>query len=189
MGGVSLYKNSATIQLGYDLHHSGPLSPDAYSAILCHEVGHLLGGRPFLGNGKGPQWVSDTPSASEGQSDYFSSLACMKKIFAKDAKETVMNFDVTPEVKGSCKAKFPKIQDQNICQRSIRAGYELMDFIISVFEKYQPGTILPRPNMNIPEGAGLSVGRLYPSFQCRFDTIKAGALNEKRPACWYNESL
>lgn len=185
VGSVSLYKNKAQVELGYDLHRNRRMKPDAYMAVLCHEVGHVLGGSPYSKSGKGPQWESDIPSSSEGQSDYFSSLACLKKVFAVDTKETPMQFEVSADVKKKCMTEYSTIKEQNICQRSIRAGYDLMDFIISVFEKHSNGVVMPRPNMDVAEGKGLSVGTLYASFQCRYDTIKAGALNEKQPDCWY----
>ena len=62
-GGASLYKDSASIQLGYDLHHFSQMTPDAYLAILCHETGHLLGGPPYFQNGPSQQISSSYKQA------------------------------------------------------------------------------------------------------------------------------
>lgn len=48
------------------------LTPSALMLLLCHELGHFLGGPPLKSrNG----W-----SSTEGQSDYYSSVECMKEI-------------------------------------------------------------------------------------------------------------
>ena len=186
--GVSLYADHAQIEIGSDFHRDPAMTPDAYLAMLCHEVGHVLGGKPYSENSlnSSPQWVSKIPSSSEGQSDYFSSLACMKKVFADSTPGTVTDFAVTPRVKGLCISQYPKILDQNICQRSVKSGFELMHFIASIYERFNSNGDIPTLAMDKPEERGLSWGRLYPSIQCRFDTILAGALNQPRPDCWFD---
>ncbi len=185
--GVSLYKTEAHIGVGADLHRNPNITPDAYLAMLCHEVGHLLGGKPYSANTlkPSPQWVSNTPSSSEGQSDYFSSLACMKKVFAETTPATVADFAVTPKIKNLCERQYPKLLDQNICKRSINAGYDLMLYISSIYTSFGPVTDFLKLEMDASEGRGLSAKGMYPSLQCRFDTIVAGALNRKQPDCWF----
>ncbi len=185
--GVSLYKDRAHIEMGSDLHRNSAMTPDAYLAMLCHEVGHVLGGKPYSQNTLKPsaQWVSNTPSSSEGQSDYFSSLICMKKVFADNMPTDFTEFSVTPRIKDLCVSQYSKVLDQNICQRSVKSGFELMFFISSIYDQFGPNAVMPRADMNLTEGRGLSVGQLYPSLQCRFDTILAGALNMTRPDCWF----
>ena len=46
------------------------LTPDALILLLCHELGHLLGGDPKKSRGG---W-----SSTEGQADYFSSSECVR---------------------------------------------------------------------------------------------------------------
>jgi hypothetical protein len=48
------------------------LTPEALKLLLCHEVGHLLGGAPLKSrNG----W-----SSTEGQADFFSSASCARNL-------------------------------------------------------------------------------------------------------------
>ncbi len=185
--GVSLYKAEAHIGVGADLHRNPNINPDAYLAMLCHEVGHLLGGKPYSANTMkpSPQWASNTPSSSEGQSDYFSSLVCMKKVFAETNASKIVDIAVTPKIKNLCERQYPKILDQNICKRSIKAGYDLMLYISSIYSSFGPLTDFLKMEMDASEGRGLSVGQMYPSLQCRFDTIVAGALNRNQPDCWF----
>lgn len=46
---------------------------DGFRMVICHEIGHHLGGFPNEG------WAS-----YEGQSDYYATHACAKKIMSKD---------------------------------------------------------------------------------------------------------
>lgn len=65
-------ENEISIEiLGGMLFHQ-KMKPDVLKLLLCHEVGHLLGGPPLKArNG----W-----SSTEGQADYFSSSVCIKKL-------------------------------------------------------------------------------------------------------------
>lgn len=57
------------------------LTPAALTLLLCHELGHFLGGPPLKSrNG----W-----SSTEGQSDYFSTSECMKEIGDTDEAEFI----------------------------------------------------------------------------------------------------
>ncbi len=185
--GVSLYKDQAHIGAGVDLHRDPDMTPDAYIAMLCHEVGHLLGGKPYSKNTlkPSPEWVSTTPSSSEGQSDYFSSLRCMKKVFSKNTSTSVAVFGVTPKIRNLCVRQYSKILDQIICQRSIKAGFDLMSYISAIYTRFGKTADFIKLDMDASEGSGLSVGRMYPTLQCRYDTILAGALNRKQPHCWF----
>lgn len=49
------------------------MTKDAFTVVLCHELGHHLGMSPLY-SGWG-EWA-----ATEGQSDYFATLRCMKKL-------------------------------------------------------------------------------------------------------------
>jgi hypothetical protein len=48
---------------------------DGFALVVCHEIGHHLGGYPF----------TSTWAANEGQSDYFATQACAKKLWGSDA--------------------------------------------------------------------------------------------------------
>jgi hypothetical protein len=46
-------------------------TPDGFAEVICHEIGHHLGGAPKY---SGMDWA-----AVEGQADYFATLKCMHK--------------------------------------------------------------------------------------------------------------
>ncbi len=49
------------------------MTKNSFLAVLCHEIGHHLGGQPRYG--RGSEWAS-----VEGQSDYYATLSCMKRL-------------------------------------------------------------------------------------------------------------
>ena len=53
------------------------MSVDAYAALVCHEIGHLIGGAPYQ-TIPGAEW-----SSSEGQSDFFAASVCLPRYYAK----------------------------------------------------------------------------------------------------------
>ncbi len=48
------------------------MTPDAFRIVICHELGHILGGAPKKGPG---HWAS-----IEGQADYYSTAKCMRRV-------------------------------------------------------------------------------------------------------------
>jgi hypothetical protein len=73
--GVSLYENSFRLMILGGTTRIKGLTPDAYAAIVCHELGHVIGGYP-LQTIAFAEW-----SSSEGQSDFFAANICLPKYF------------------------------------------------------------------------------------------------------------
>ncbi len=57
---------------------------DSLSLIICHEIGHFLGGSPkkLRGRSTKKSW-----SSAEGQADYYATAFCLKKVFMRIPKE------------------------------------------------------------------------------------------------------
>jgi hypothetical protein len=66
-------------------------TPDAFAMVLCHEIGHHLGGAPKVG-GFMQKWASN-----EGQSDYFAGLKCLRLAFENDDNEEIVSKMQIPE--------------------------------------------------------------------------------------------
>ena len=60
------------------------VTDDAFALVVCHELGHHLGGAPKVG-GLMMRWASN-----EGQSDYFASLKCFRKVYESDNNEAII---------------------------------------------------------------------------------------------------
>lgn len=73
---VTKNENQIVIQVwGGMLGHEN-LDENAFKLLLCHEIGHVLGGAPLKSKGG---W-----SSTEGQSDYFTGLECAHKLGLND---------------------------------------------------------------------------------------------------------
>jgi len=133
--------------------------------IMCHELGHHLGGSPFASrNG----W-----SSTEGQSDYWSTLQCFRNIYQKFTHLTVSN-----EAQEFC---------QNAQEVSTEYCLQAAEGSLRISRFYaQNQRFAGYPELNRQELAMVTrIHYGYPNPQCRLDTLKAGILEIERPQCWY----
>lgn len=135
------------------------------SLILCHELGHHLGGKPTA--------ARDGWSACEGQADYWSSFTCIKE-FSDLLKDIV----VSREALGWCEKNF-SVPEKN-CGKFAQTALNVTRF----YGKFQPSgySNLEALDLNITSRTFFG----HPSPQCRLDTLMAGYLLKERPQCWYN---
>jgi len=144
----------------------------AFTLTACHEIGHILGGKPMV------KIPSLSHMSSEGQSDYFASTECMKKYDLKFGIEEAQNVD--PFITSLCYDKFSDEKEFETCLKIAAAGISLsrnLSLLSGVDEAHAD-----TPSHDIVKA---TIFDSYPSVQCRLDTFIAGALSEKRPACWY----
>ncbi len=73
--GVSLFENNFRLMILGGTTRVKGLTPDAYAAIVCHELGHVIGGSPFQ-TIQFAEW-----SSAEGQSDFFAANVCLPRYF------------------------------------------------------------------------------------------------------------
>lgn len=172
---------------GYARHKF--MTKDAYLSVICHEIGHHLGGFP--------KKSSNSWSSSEGQADYFSTLKCMKEILRRDSENLSMGRKlekVLPEdVQKQCQFQFPNLNDYYICLRSSKAAEE-HGIVIAEMKGETAAVSLMTPSSEAHSVTNLK----YPSSQCRVDTKYQGALcnvqtsspldnaDEMKGACHFN---
>ncbi len=170
------------------------VSKDAFAMVVCHELGHHIGGIPT----KGDRWAS-----SEGQSDYFASLKCMRKLIKNESspllggsnkkEETKSPLKEAPIfVKKRCEVNFKvDSEDYNICVRSALAGFNLATLLNSPSQAkliggagqgfLNPGGSAPAKELSFETPDTRVVSRNdpnHPAAQCRLDTYFQGALCE-----------
>lgn len=172
---------------GYARHKS--MTKDAFISVICHEIGHHLGGFP--------KKTSSSWSSSEGQADYFSTLKCMKEVLKRDSdnKEAALELDLPEEVKKQCKFQFPEENDYFICLRSSKAAEDHGKVISDLVSSGENSDVsLLNPSKEIRFETNIK----HPSPQCRVDTKYQGALcnvstrealddlDETKGACHFN---
>jgi hypothetical protein len=155
-----------------------------FALVACHEVGHHLGGYPT--------YASAPWAANEGQSDYFSTVACAKKIFGDLDAGTINS-----NAKAKCEAKYSDPAKKNACFVSVSAGQSLGNLLGNL-----GGTGFP--NYDTPDKSVKKADE-HPKAQCRLDTYLAGALCDQpwvdsliptdmsgtcntRPKCWSGDT-
>ncbi len=155
------------------------ITVDGLSLVLCHEIGHHVGGAPKKSD---HQW---SWSSAEGQADYFATLKCLRKVFASENNEIVIGkLKVPAVVRRSCDFAFKRKKDSALCQRTSLAG-------LSVASVNADGRRLAMPQFEIADQ--ILVAKTienHPEPQCRLETYFQGSLCQISPTfplSQYNE--
>lgn len=151
------------------------MNDEAVTLITCHEVGHLLGGAPYI--------AIDHPMyedvSSEGQADYFATKECLKRVWKNsDLKEV---HDLPLALDKICKKRSHTSYDLRLCQKVMK-GIEGFRHVMELLKK-ESGML--NYNGHAHEVVTETIYNAYPSNQCRFDTLVAGLFDEPRPKCWF----
>lgn len=143
------------------------LTEDGFVGVICHEIGHHLGGAPMVSS-----WAAD-----EGQADYYAMTHCLKKVFEKEASKNVKNLvrtNLTEDeklAKKACESVYKSLDEQALCFRSSLAGQSLAAVLASLGEEGKT------PMFGTPDPKKVTkTNHAHPVGQCRMDTYWAGAL-------------
>lgn len=180
------------------------MTEDGFALVYCHELGHHLGGAPKKKNNT--YWAS-----TEGQSDYWGTLKCLRRAFEMEDNETIIQSMTIPEeVTKKCMQQFNEKSTTALCKRMGMAAYALGKMHADLRDHEEP------PKFETPDMR--EVNRTYeahPQPQCRMDTQFQGALCElgwqtevsqvdellgtchssaghligNRPLCWFKPKL
>ena len=175
------------------------VTADGLALVVCHELGHHIGGAPkkkLSING----W-----SSAEGQSDYFAALKCLRRLFLNDNNAAIVKTLKAPALLVAACTKAHSKEDALICIRTSMAG-------MSVAALFQSLSGEKAAQFNTPDKKAVAATyEKHPGTQCRLDTFFQGALCEKgmnetvsqsdevrgtchrttnhklgvRPACWF----
>lgn len=142
------------------------VTPDGFALVVCHELGHHFAGFPL----KGSSWA-----ANEGQSDYFATQSCARRVWAQQ-KEINAEFrsQVGEFEKSKCDEKYETQEDKDLCYRTAAAGYSLAHLLSKL------GNAPTLPAFDTPDEKVVSrTNGNHPAAQCRLDTYFQGALCAK----------
>lgn len=140
------------------------ITEDGFALVLCHEIGHHLGGAPKVG------MILNRWASNEGQSDYFATLKCLRKTFLNDKPKRIAKAPKT--LTDSCAKAWPNKDDRAICVRNGMAGASVAGLFATL--RNQPEAKFETPDANVV--ARTNDG--HPAHQCRLDTYFQGALCE-----------
>lgn len=135
------------------------VTADGFALVVCHELGHHIGGAPKIGT----RWASN-----EGQADYFGTLKCFRRAFGGDDNRTIVaNMEIDEEAVTQCTNAWTSEDEIALCKRSAMAGKSLSKLLgrgRSVNFNTPDRTVVQTTNDRHPQG------------QCRLDTYFQGSL-------------
>jgi len=150
------------------------ITKDAMALVVCHEIGHHIGGAPKKGGSAGGWWggASSTWASNEGQSDYFATLKCLRKAWINDNNEEIVKALNAPKiVSDMCKKTYKKNKiDSSICVRTSMAGKSVGNLFATLGRGTDPK--FETPDMTVVKATDDS----HPKAQCRLDTYYQGSL-------------
>lgn len=134
---------------------------DGFQMVVCHELGHHLAGFSFYDEG----WA-----AGEGQSDYFSGIACSRMLWKDQLEENAKAKKIAhPTVLKQCDSQWTTEAERNLCYRTSMAGKSLADLLSAL-----GGSTV---DFDTPDTSEVkTTDNTHPEGQCRLDTYFAGAL-------------
>ena len=149
--------NVRVVEIFGGLARRSEVTVDALTLVLCHEVGHHLGGFPTYRG-----WASD-----EGQSDYYSTLVCAKTMWKNQCCQKSAKKQIPKHPKKLCDDVWWWKKDRQMCYRSMMAGKALGDLMS------RSGSV----DYDTPdENYVVKTYHSHPDAQCRLDTYMAGSL-------------
>jgi len=140
---------------------------DAMALVVCHEIGHHIGGAPRKISPWSSPWASN-----EGQADYFATLKCLRRTWINDNNaEIVKTLNAPKMVTDLCKKTYKSDKvDQALCVRTSMAGKSVSDLFSSLSK-------LPETKFDTPDSKVVSsTDDNHPKAQCRLDTYYQGSL-------------
>ncbi|MEK6555721.1 MAG: hypothetical protein AABZ31_10800 [Bdellovibrionota bacterium] len=144
------------------------MSADGYALVACHEMGHHLGGGPF-------HLMAD-PLSNEGQSDYYASLKCFRRLFTvQENREWAKTAEISPLSKAECKIRFASQASQLACMRAAQAGLNL-GMVLSSLNSEPAVPAIGELDKSIVK----RTQNFHPKAQCRVDTYFNGAVCNRR---------
>ncbi len=186
-----------TVQMFGGLARHSEITEDGFRLVMCHEIGHHLGGAP--------KKSTNLWSSAEGQADYYGVLKCLRFVYAHDNNlEAIKNLSVPAALSAHCKTSFSHAEDQAICIRSGMSAASVAGLFASL-----EGT---RVSFTTPDSSRVpALDEGHPAAQCRIDTFFQASICDKdsreevsntdenkgvcstangdragsRPLCWY----
>lgn len=145
------------------------ITADGFALVVCHELGHHIGGAPR----KISPWTSPWAS-NEGQADYFATLKCLRRAWQSDNnQEIVGSMEIPSALSKACSRQHLWNADYYICVRGGMAGLS----VSKLFQALRRQTTEPRFDTPDPKVVTRTNDN-HPATQCRMDTYFQGALCE-----------
>ena len=176
------------------------VTDDGFMLVVCHELGHHIGGAPKKGS-----W-SSTWASNEGQADYFGTMKCGRRVLeSEDNIAIVSKMTIDQDVKDKCAQVYKNDSEIALCERIAMGGKSLAMLLGDLGGNSKVAFTTPDKSVVTKTNDN------HPAAQCRLDTYFQGILCDKsydqdvddknpvtgvcikkdgytygaRPLCWY----
>lgn len=148
------------------------ITEEGFALVVCHELGHHLGGAPKIAGWFGMNdWASN-----EGEADYSANLKCLRNYFADDDNQKItdqakLDGRLSAFAADLCEKQFATDADRLLCKRSSLGGTS----VAGLFQDLRKEPTAP--DYSKPDTS--KVKKMFddhPATQCRMDTYLAGAV-------------
>lgn len=144
------------------------MSIEGFTVVVCHELGHHIGGAPKIKS----YYPGNSWATNEGQSDYYATLRCLKQLWTADENaDFVKNNKIDPIAQKDCAAAHNNVEEQNYCMRAA-SGALALTTAFNIVTKSKIPLSLDTPDKKVVRRMDDS----HPESQCRLDTYYQGAL-------------
>ncbi len=145
---------------------------EGFALVVCHELGHHIGGAP---KNKG-MFGMNSWATNEGGSDYYANLKCLREFFSTDDNATLVdnaknNGTLSAFAADLCEKQFPKEEDRLLCKRGTLGGTS----VAGLFQALRKEPTAPDFSKPDPKRV-TKMFDSHPDTQCRMDTYLAGAV-------------
>ncbi len=145
------------------------ITADGFALVVCHELGHHIGGAPRKASPWSSPWASN-----EGQADYFANLKCLRRGWENDNNEAIvreMMDQVPQDVVRACGKMHTFNADYWTCIRGSMAGLS----VAKLFQALRGSDV--EPKFDTPDTKVVTrTDDNHPATQCRLDTYFQGSL-------------
>lgn len=154
-----------SVQMFGGLARHKTITEEGFALVVCHEIGHHIGGAP--------KYNSDEWASNEGQSDYFATLKCLRRVWAQDDNAAIVSKMTVPApLVDACAKQWSSDVDRALCARSGMAGDSVAKLFAALGWEKTPK--FETPDMRVVT----ATNDAHPRTQCRLDTYFQGALCE-----------
>lgn len=141
---------------------------DSFALVICHELGHHLGGAPKKTKGTPAEvyWPS-----TEGEADYFAALKCFRKVFDREYNsKLISDKNISSIIRDKCLSQFKSRAGRGLCIRTTLAAEASARVSATI-------RLTEMPSLEIKDPAVVEViYEKHPLPQCRLDTFFNAAL-------------
>lgn len=149
------------------------VTEDGFALVLCHELGHQIGGYPKIMESDGrTDWASN-----EGQADYFATMKCFRRVYEDaDNATAISSLSIPNIVKNKCSDTFKSTPEINLCIREAMAGGNLA-LLLWTLSNGGRTTTAAKPAFDTPDSREVDeTNDAHPAAQCRMDTYFNGSI-------------